>query len=809
MRKSLLYPAYLLLGASMLLAASCDIEDVEADDGAIVFELYDTQGTLVEGLQSMKFGTTTAYTLKSAFVTYTEITAPTGWKCSVIPSSRSCTVTAPVAADLEAKPGGEITVAIQSQAGRTMIYTLAVAALEENIKLTFEGDATTKRRVYSFGKSITYNFECENTASLEVEAPEGWKYQVDTDAGTLTVTAPEKGTADPVLTGDVKVTPLSVRGTAGASSSIPVELSTRMPVISFAEQAYKFTFGEQRDIACTISNVAKCDITAPKGWTVALDIENSLLKVTAPAADADCDGTGIVGMNATSDEELTAEFTLPIAWKGISTADEFVAFGQAVTDGTPLDDYTNDGRIVLAGDIDLSAYDQNIFAGSAQKPFSGTFDGLGHTIRVNFTAKQAEVGLFHTLAAEAAVRNLVLEGSLSWTMSDARPMLGTLAVYNNGAPVSGVTTRVAVNYDNTDASTKTYSWIGGLICFSKGGVYTDCRNEGTFTMNSARYIAVGGLVGRGEDKSEGSFTNCSNTGNFELAFGELAVDSGRIGGLVGMAETAEWSFTDCTNEGAFNIDHGGTNKQFHSLGGILGNGYGTFTNCVNKGRMTMTNALAANRRMGGIVGCVGSDNGKGAMSLTMSNCRNEANLSLTTNYIGGLVGIAEKLKAGHIENCTNTGNITNPSTTSAASQAAGIIGCAYGNCTIRGCVNRGDITGLFRYRAAGILSAARSTGNLLESCENHGNLNVPTLEAATTAFPLVAGIVGVEQDYVTTIRTCKNTGSITATVKSEACANPVYIFQKAIESGTADKTDCDQASKDASAGTVMNITLKQ
>ena len=73
----------------------------------------------------------------------------------------------------------------------------------------------------------------------------------------------------------------------------------------------------------------------------------------------------------------------------------------------------------------------------------------------------------------------------------------------------------------------------------------------------------------------------------------------------------------------------------------------------------------------------------------------------------------------------------------------------------------------------------------------------------------MAGIVGVEQDYVTTIRTCKNTGSITATVKSEACANPVYIFQKAIESGTADKTDCDQASKDASAGTVMNITLKQ
>lgn len=809
MRKSLLFLAYVLCGVSMLLATSCDIEDVDAEDGAIVFELYDTEGTLVEGLQSMKFGTTTAYTLKSAFVTYTEVTAPAGWKCSVIPSSRSCTVTAPVAADLEALPGGEIVVAIQSQAGRTQNYTLPVAALEEEIRLTFEEGVTTKKRIYSYGKSITYNFESENTASLKVETPKGWKYAADTDAGTLTVTAPTQETADLTLTGDVRVTPLSVRGTAGSSVSIPVELSTKMPIISFAEEAYKFAFGEQRDIPCTISYVAKCDITAPEGWNVALDIENSLLKVTAPAEEAECAGAGIVELNATSDEELTAEFTLPIAWRGISTADEFVAFGQAVTDGAPLDDYTNGGRIILADNIDLGAYDQNIFVGSADKPFAGTFDGMGRSIRVNFAAKQSEVGLFHTLAAEAAVKNLVLEGSLGWTLNNVRPMVGTLAVYNNGAPISGVTTKVAVNYDNTDAATKAYHWIGGLVCFSKGGAYTDCRNEGTFTMNSVRYIAVGGLVGRGEDKSAGSFTNCSNKGNFELAFGELAVDGGRIGGIIGMAETAEWSFTDCTNEGAFRIDHGGTNKQFHSLGGILGNGYGTFTNCVNKGQITMTNAISSSRRIGGIVGCAGSDSGNGIMSLTMTGCRNEANLSLTTNYIGGVIGIAEKLKEGLIENCTNTGNITNPSTSSAATQAGGIAGCAYGKCVIRGCVNRGDITGVFKNRAAGILSAARNAGNAIENCENYGNLDITTTEAATTPYPLVAGLVVVEQDVVVTIRNSKNAGNITATVKTEACADPVYVFQKTFESGLTDKTDCDQATKDASAGTVMNITLKQ
>lgn len=92
----------MLFAAPLLLCSSCGIEDVEAEDGAIVFELYDTEGNLIEGLQSMRFGTTATYTLKSAFVTYTVATPPTGWKCTVIPSSRSCSVTAPPASDLGA-----------------------------------------------------------------------------------------------------------------------------------------------------------------------------------------------------------------------------------------------------------------------------------------------------------------------------------------------------------------------------------------------------------------------------------------------------------------------------------------------------------------------------------------------------------------------------------------------------------------------------------------------------------------------------------------------------------------------------------
>ena len=155
---------------------------------------------------------------------------------------------------------------------RDRSYTLSVAALEESISLTFDGEATTKNHIFSYGKSLVFPFSCENTSSLEVEAPEGWTTETDLENSQLTVTAPMPDSQNPTLTGAVKVTPLSVRGTAGESSSISVELSTKMPVIQFAEPIDRFVFGEQRDIPCTMQYVDKCDITAPEGWTVELDI---------------------------------------------------------------------------------------------------------------------------------------------------------------------------------------------------------------------------------------------------------------------------------------------------------------------------------------------------------------------------------------------------------------------------------------------------------------------------------------------------------------------------------------------------------
>ena len=731
----------MLFAAPLLLFSSCGIEDVEAEDGAIVFELYDTEGNLIEGLQSMRFGTTATYTLKSAFVTYTVATPPTGWKCTVIPSSRSCSVTAPPASDLGAKASGDVVIEIQSQAGRTETYTLAVAALENDITLTFDEETTSKTHVFSYGKSMEFEFTSENTASLDVSVPKGWTYTADVDVGLLTVTAPTQEEADPAMEGSVKVTPLSVRGTAGEGASIPVELSTKLPIISFAEADYKFAFGEQRDIPCTVTNVATCDITALKGWEIALDIENSVLKVTAPADGADCTGAGTIEFAAVSAEELTASFSVRLSWKGISTPEEFIAFGNAVTEGAPLDAYTNGGRIVLVSDIDLSALTQTSFVGSTANPFKGTFDGLNNTITVKLADQDSkELGLFHTLDATAEIKNLSLAGSMS--VSQATPVVaGTLAVYNNGAALTKVTNKATLSFSGAK-TVATAGYLGGLVGLANvGSVYTDCHNTGEFIITgTARTEFIGGIVAGTADKTEGSLVNCTNKGNFSFDF-PGAVDSGQYGGLFGHAEKSNWTFSNCTNEGTFTVTFADPGHQFHSLGGILATGYGVFDNCVNKGKIMFNNSNGTKyRRTGGIVGCVGADAGLG-YTLRMTNCRNEADIAASTASVGGLIGIAEKVASpALIENCVNTGNMTSPTMADYdLFYMGGIAGKVAGAFTLKNCINRGNLTAAVERDIAGI-AVSGDDNAVFDGCENYGDITAVANHKTDKWRPIVAGI---------------------------------------------------------------------
>ena len=188
----------------------------------------------------------------------------------------------------------------------------------------------------------------------------------------------------------------------------------------------------------------------------------------------------------------------------IATAQDLIDLGN-----TP-DDY--DRCFVLVADIDLTGipFDRAVIApyglararDSRSVPFAGAFLGDGRIIRNLCITGQGNLGLFGSLAEDAAVGNLGLENvSIQGTA-----YVGGLAGYNRG---------FVWNCYSTGAVAGT-TYVGGLAGFSFGGGISTCYSHAVVSGNEH----VAGLIGQNRD----SVANCYSTG--------AVTADGDLGGLV-------------------------------------------------------------------------------------------------------------------------------------------------------------------------------------------------------------------------------------------------------------------------------------
>lgn len=117
---------------------------------------------------------------------------------------------------------------------------------------------------------------------------------------------------------------------------------------------------------------------------------------------------------------------------GISTADDLIEFAAAVNAGETLAPWQDDkGVVVLLDDIDLAEVTEwtpigaatsklasNALSITSGRPFTGYFDGQGHTIRnLKMVCKAAQAtsawGFFGAVANGAVVENLIFDASCS------------------------------------------------------------------------------------------------------------------------------------------------------------------------------------------------------------------------------------------------------------------------------------------------------------------------------------------------------------------------------------------------------------
>lgn len=236
----------------------------------------------------------------------------------------------------------------------------------------------------------------------------------------------------------------------------------------------------------------------------------------------------------------------------------------AVTEISSLSGITDmAGNYKLTSDVTIDASSWTPI-GDDNTPFTGTFDGGGHTITWSGTkAGQNYFGVFGK--STGTVTNVNTAGSL--TITGSADYISPVVGYN-----AGTITKVT---NSTDVSATSCYNVGGIAGFNDEGTISNCQNAGDVTSTSK----TGGIVG----ENAGTVSSCANTGNITNP-GSGKNGAGGIAGRNGNNNTATETgiIINCYNTG--NIS--GSNGRWD--GGITGfqNALSSVTNCYNIGSIS-------------------------------------------------------------------------------------------------------------------------------------------------------------------------------------------------------------------------------
>lgn len=214
------------------------------------------------------------------------------------------------------------------------------------------------------------------------------------------------------------------------------------------------------------------------------------------------------------------KFTGQLNTRGISTAEDLLAFAQAVNEGTSLTPFLVDGVVTLLNDIDASSIKDWTPAGTQANPFSGSFDGKGYTIKnIKWSvdlSKYPDAGII------GYAKNANITGLKVGAESDVFTLTGSASAVNAGVVVGrldGGSVTACVNnmqlfYDGSAAGGNVC--LGG-ICGRSNADVNGCTNKGSVISKVVARAA--GFVAY----NEGVVSDCINRGCV------LAEKSGEIG----------------------------------------------------------------------------------------------------------------------------------------------------------------------------------------------------------------------------------------------------------------------------------------
>ena len=264
-------------------------------------------------------------------------------------------------------------------------------------------------------------------------------------------------------------------------------------------------------------------------------------------------------------------------WYEIGTADQLKWLAEQVNSGAG-----KEYKAKLIADIDLKSEKWTPIGENTANPFTGVFDGQGHTIsglNVNVTSvpnTTYSYGLFGVASGTVEIKNVTVKGTVSVKNGSAN-LTGTAGVLGRcldnktTVTMTDVISYVDVSYESSDIGT----YVAGLIGASQNGKITllRCANLGAITGKS---FAVGGLVGYLTSGS--SIKECYNAGSVTQNKNDIA------GGLVGKLDGG--TIEDCYNNASVKACFT-SGRATGTAGGLAGNiDNGAIKNCYNAGEVS-------------------------------------------------------------------------------------------------------------------------------------------------------------------------------------------------------------------------------
>lgn len=292
-----------------------------------------------------------------------------------------------------------------------------------------------------------------------------------------------------------------------------------------------------------VLNVAENETTTERVASVTvknLDMESVTLTITQEASSG----------------EIVGE-------RGISTAADLQTFAKNYNSAKSVAKYMVDGAVVLLNDIDCSEIKEWTAVGTADIPFTGSFDGRGHVLKnVNWTgdlSKSAYQGFFGNVKS-ATISNLTFGSE-----GDALVVKGS----NEG-----------------DA------WAGGIVAYASKVNFLGCTNNVSVTvegpLGSGKSFCLGGISGHADLNTKigtNNVTLCVNNAT-------LRAPSGNCGGLAGMLDgTIEYG----VNNGNVILSEAGRAAGFAAYS------TGRVSNCTNNGAIIAP--TSSDGKMGPAWGC--------------------------------------------------------------------------------------------------------------------------------------------------------------------------------------------------------------